>query len=119
MTRRGVSMRLLALFALAAFTGSAIAQHGASASNMTLLGHDELQGRSAYPPIIHRQGGRWIAYVRHHGGKTMNALTGRAADKGTSSVEVTDPPAPRFLAHIPAEPGQAESGGAQLVRACN
>ena len=70
-------MRLLAFFALAVFAGSAIAQHGASASNMALVGHDDLQARSAYQPVIHQQGGRWIAYVGHHGGKAMNPLTGQ------------------------------------------
>ena len=112
-------MKALALLALAVFVQSASAQHGASASNMTLLGHEPLQARSAYQPVIHNQGGRWIAYIGHHGGKTMNALTGREEDNGTSIVEVTDPRKPRYIAHIPGEPGQAESGGAQMVRACN
>ena len=86
---------------------------------MTLVGHEELQGRSAYQPILHQQGGRWIAYVGHHGGKAMNPLTGRQEDNGTSIVDVTDPRAPRYLAHIPGEPGDGEAGGAQMVRACN
>ena len=112
-------MRLLAVFVFAVFTGPAVAQHGASASNMTLVGHEELQGRSAYQPILHQQGGRWIAYVGHHGGKAMNPLTGREEDNGTSIVDVTDPKAPRYLAHIPGEAGEGEAGGAQMVRACN
>jgi len=112
-------MRLLAFFVLAVFAGSAFAQHGASASNMTLVAHEELQGRSAYQPILHQQGGRWIAYVGHHGGKAMNPLTGQQEDNGTSIVDVTDPKAPRYLAHIPGEPGEGEAGGAQMVRACN
>jgi hypothetical protein len=112
-------MKAFALVALAFFVQSAAAQHGASASNMTLLGHEPLQARSAYQPVIHNQGGRWIAYIGHHGGKTVNALTGREEDNGTSIVDVTDPKAPRYIAHIPGEPGQGESGGAQMVRACN
>jgi len=32
---------------------------------------------------------------------------------------VTDPRAPRYLAHIPGEEGLAESGGAQMVRVCS
>ncbi|HWI99311.1 MAG TPA: hypothetical protein VNU96_09875, partial [Burkholderiales bacterium] len=112
-------MKAFALIALAFFVQSAAAQHGASASNMTLVGHEELQGRSAYQPILHQQGGRWIAYVGHHGGKAMNPLTGRQEDNGTSIVDVTDPRAPRYLAHIPGEPGEGEAGGAQMVRACN
>jgi hypothetical protein len=112
-------MKALALVASVFFVQSAAAQHGASASNMTLLGHEPLQARSAYQPVIHNQGGRWIAYIGHHGGKAMNALTGREEDNGTSIVDVTDPRAPRYVAHIPGEPGQAESGGAQMVRVCN
>jgi len=34
------------------------AQHAASSSNMALLGHHDLQGRSAYQPVIHEQNGR-------------------------------------------------------------
>jgi len=112
-------MRLLVFFAFALLTATAGAQHGSSASNMALLSHDELQGRSAYQPVIHNQGGRWIAYVGHHGGKTLNTLTGREEDNGTSIVDVTDPRAPRYIAHIPGEPGSGESGGAQMVRVCD
>jgi hypothetical protein len=105
--------------ALSLCCGAAWAQHPASASNMALLGHQDLQARSAYQPVIHEQNGRWIAYVGHHGGRAVNSLTGREEDSGTSIVEVTDPRRPRYLAHIPGEPGQAESGGAQMVRICN
>lgn len=35
--------------------------HGAEAHDMELVGHDDLQGRSAYQPTIHLQRGRWIA----------------------------------------------------------
>jgi len=95
------------------------AQHGSSAQNMVLLGHDDLQGRSAYQPLVRENKGRWIAYVGHHGGKALNPLTGRQEDSGTSIVDVTDPRKPRYLAHVPGEPGQAEQGGAQMVRVCN
>ncbi len=107
------------LATLVAFTSPGHAQHAASASNMVLLGHDDLQGRSAYQPVIHEQNGRWIAYVGHHGGRAVNSLTGREDDSGTSIVDVTDPRKPRYLAHIPGEPGQAETGGAQMARVCS
>jgi len=97
----------------------AVAQHGSSAQNMALLAHQDLQGRSAYQPVVKESRGRWIAYVGHHGGKTLNSLTGREEDNGTSIIDVTDPRKPRYLAHIPGEPGQAEQGGAQMVRVCN
>src|SRR5882672_7050917 len=101
-----------------AFAG-AWAQHGSSAQNMTLLGHQDLQARSAYQPLVRENHGRWIAYVGHHGGKTMNPLIGREEDNGTSIVDVTDPRKARLVAHIPGEPGQGETGGAQMVRVCN
>ena len=48
--------------------GSASAQDKPEAFNMRLVGYSDLQGRSAYQPVIHQQFGRWIAYVGHHGG---------------------------------------------------
>ena len=88
-------------------------------SNMDLLGSHDLQARSAYQPLVHKQGERWIAYIGHHGGKSVNPLTGASEDNGTSIVDVTDPRQPKMLAHIPGEPGQGETGGAQMVRVCN
>jgi len=87
--------------------------------DMELVGYHDLQGRSAYQPIIHKQGNRWIAYVGHHGDNILNPLTGKKEDNGTSILDVTDPKQPKYLAHIPGEPGLAEAGGAQMVRACN
>jgi len=93
--------------------------HGADARDMELVGHDDLQGRSAYQPTIHKQGGRFIAYVGHHGGKARNPLTGAEEENGTSIVDVTDPARPRYLAHIPGAPGGSEQGGAQMARVCD
>ena len=112
-------MRIFAVLIAALLAAPAHAQHGSSASNMALLGSDDLQARSAYQPVVHSQGGRWIAYVGHHGGRTLNPLSGRQEDNGTSIVDVSDPRAPRYLAHIPGEPGSGETGGAQMVRLCN
>jgi hypothetical protein len=113
-------MRKLLFAAVSVFSfASAWAQHGSSASNMSLLGHQDLQARSAYQPVVHQQGARWIAYVGHHGGKTPNPLTGRDEDNGTSIIDVTDPRKPRYLTHIPGVPGESEVGGAQMVRLCN
>src|SRR5258708_1110565 len=112
--------RVAAAAACIALSGTAAwAEHPSSASNMTLLGHQDLQARSAYQPLVHQQGSRWIAYVGHHGGRTLNPVSGREEDSGTSLVDVTDPRAPRYLAHIPGEPGQGETGGAQMVRVCD
>ena len=87
--------------------------------NMRLVGADDLQARSAYQPVVHHQGARWIAYVGHHGGKRMNPLTGQEELNGTSIVDVTDPKQPRYLHHIPGAEGEAEAGGAAMVRVCD
>jgi hypothetical protein len=94
------------------------------ASNMRLVGWNDLQGRSAYQPTIHHQGDHWIAYVGHHGGTDavpdpVNPLTGKAEPNGTSIVDVTDPAHPKYLHHIPGQPGKYEGGGAQMVRVCD
>src|SRR5262245_40502693 len=92
----------------------------AEARNMQLVGFNDLQNRSAYTPELHAQGGRWIAYIGHHGGKPkLNPLTGAMEFNGTSVVDVTDPRNPKYLAHIPGQEGGPESGGAQMVRLCN
>ena len=104
----------------AAATALAAAQEQtqAEASNMALAGYSDLQGRSAYQPVIQQQDGRWIAYIGHHGGAALNPLTGRREANGTSVVDVTDPASPRMLHHIPGASGQGESGGAQMARIC-
>ena len=94
------------------------------AKNMRLVGYSDLHGRSAYQPTIHQQGGRYIAYVGHHGGtpdvpQPINWLTGQAEYNGTSIVDVTDPSEPKYLAHIPGLKGNYEEGGAQMVRVCD
>ena len=68
----------------------ALAQNKAEKRNMELVGYNDLQGRSAYQPTIHKQGNRWIAYVGHHGDNIVNPLTGKKEDNGTSIVDVTD-----------------------------
>jgi hypothetical protein len=93
------------------------------AKDMALVGWSDLQARSAYQPLVREQNGRWILYVGHHGGtegvpKPANPLTDQAEFNGTSVLDVTDPRAPRYLAHIPGEGGLGESGGAQMVRVC-
>jgi hypothetical protein len=91
-----------------------------SAWNTELAGHDDLQGRSAYQPLIINQNGRHIAFVGHHTGSALNPLTGQVEPNGTSIVDVTDVAHPKYLAHIPgsAEGGE-EGGGAQMVRVCS
>jgi len=121
---RRLSVVLLCLVMTSFAAGPASAQapargHGAEARDMELVGHDDLQGRSAYQPTIHQQRGRFIAYVGHHGGRARNPLTGADEDHGTSIVDVTDPARPRYLAHIPGIAGAGEQGGAQMARVCD
>src|SRR5205809_6851365 len=122
--RRRLSLILLGLVLVPLATGPAPSQtaargHGAEAHDMELVGHDDLQGRSAYQPTIHQQRGRFVAYVGHHGGRAPNPLTGADEDNGTSIVDVTDPARPRYLTHIPGMPGGPEQGGAQMARGCD
>jgi len=96
-------------------------QKKARASNMDLVGYNDLQNRSAYQPIVQKQGDRWIAYIGHHGGEALNPLTGKTEPNGTSIVDVTNPKQPKYLFHIPGEPKnrEGEAGGASMVRVCS
>src|SRR3954466_8526737 len=112
-----------ALLAAPAFAQAPKVGDPPEASNMRLVGFNDLQARSAYQPIIQKQGGRFIAYVGHHGGresvpKPFNPLARQAEFNGTSIIDVTDPKQPRYLVHVPAQEGLGEQGGAQMVRAC-
>jgi hypothetical protein len=98
----------------------------AESKNMKLVGLNDLQARSAYQPIVHEQGGRFIAYIGHHGGEAPNPLNIDPITKkpvveknGTSVVDVTNPRRPVYLKHIPGPSGEGEAGGAQMVRACS
>lgn len=118
---------LLAVACLAVLS-SAVAQdglgggHGAESRNMRLLGHSDLQGRSAFQVVIVQQGPRWIAYVGTHGGGAVNPLTGREEGNGTVVLDVTDPRHPRIVHHIPTASTVAREGGegtgSQMVQVC-
>ena len=101
---------------------TAQAQKAADSKDMKLLGYNDLQARSAYQPTIEKQGDRYIAYIGHHGGESMNPLTGKVEPNGTSILDVTNPGNPKLLVHIPGEPQDpkkpGESGGAQMARVC-
>ena len=117
---RWILLSFAALLVVAA-AGPAAAQsagtgHGEESFNARLVGANDLQGRSAYQPLPVRQGERRIAYVGHHAGEALNPLTGAIEANGTSVVDVTDPAAPVYLAHIPATGG---TSGAQMVQVCD
>ena len=95
------------------------------AKNMRLVGYNDLQARSAYQPVIHQQGDRYIAYVGHHGGtarvpKPVNPLTRQAEFNGTSIIDVTDPKQPEISRAYPGRRGAGRAGrradGADLRR---
>jgi len=109
--------RILTPVILAAGCAAALAQapDPTERRNMELVAYHDLQGRSAYQPLVHAQGGRWIAYIGLHGGHLPNALSGKTEPNGTAILDVTDPRQPKMLAHIPGAPG----AGAQMVRVCD
>jgi hypothetical protein len=118
----GLLLILLLLPACAQITADSRVASGrsAKAKDMALVGYDDLQNRSAYHPVIHHQGDRFVAYIGHHGGSALNPLTGKVEPNGTSIVDVTDPRKPKYLAHVPGSPeGAGETGGAQMVRVCD
>jgi hypothetical protein len=108
-----------AALAVALAAAAKAQQPTAEKRDMELVGYHDLQQRSAYQPVVHRQGARWIAYIGHHGDSKLNPLTGRQENNGTSILDVSDPKRPTYLAHIPGDAGAGEGGGAQMVRLCN
>src|SRR6266851_1528382 len=121
---RGAAVVMALLMGGPALAGSQKIGDPPEASNMRLVGLNDLQGRSAYQPTIHKQGDRYIAYIGHHGGtdqipKPVNPLTGQSEFNGTSIVDVTDPAHPVYLRHLPGQEGTYEAGGAQMTRVCD
>ncbi len=117
--RRAAAALSIAIVATSAAVAAPAAESRAESRNMQLVGYSELQARGAYQPVIQKQGERWIAYVGHLGDNKINPLNGKMEDNGTSIVDVTDVKNPKYLTHIPGEPGKAEQGGAQMVRICS
>jgi hypothetical protein len=120
----GVAVLVMSFFSLPEGHAQQLIGAPPEASNMKLVGTNDLQARSAYQPTIHHQSDRWIAYIGHHGGTDtipdpVNPLTGKAEPHGNSIVDVTDPARPKYLHHIPGQEGKYESGGAQMVRVCD
>ena len=89
----------------------------ATAVNLELVGQHDLQARSAYQPVVHAYGERRILFVGHHAGEAPNPATGAIEKNGLSLLDVTDPAAPKYLAHVP--PTGAEASGTQHVQVCD
>jgi len=92
-----------------------------SAWNTELAGHSDLQGRSAYQPIIINENGRGDRLRRsphRQNGRTRSPVSSKATELRLSMSPT--PRKPKYLAHIPgpAEGGE-EAGGAQMVRVCS
>ena len=90
--------KLIAVFILSSIFAACAQMAGQSTSglapeakDMALVGFNDLQSRSAYQPVIHRQADRFIAYIGHHGGSALHPLTGRTEANGTSIIDVSDP----------------------------
>jgi hypothetical protein len=120
------SVVLVFSFTVALLTFNVSSARAAESLNIELVGTNDLQARSAYQPIVQRQGNRWIAYIGHHALGTnpvtgaplpsFNPLTGTNQPNGVSIVDVTNPAAPVYLHHLPV--GTTGNGGAQMVRVC-
>jgi hypothetical protein len=99
--------------------------HGSESYNVRLVGHESLDGRSAYQPVtaFNPIRDQWYTYVGEHAGEAVNRLTGELEPNGTSIVRVTNPRRPRLVKHIPANGVDPETGEpqnqAQMVRICN
>jgi hypothetical protein len=78
-----------------------------ASSNMTLLGHQDLQGAAPTSRWSRRQGPLDRLH-RPSRRQDRERAHRKREDSGTSIVDVTDPRKPRYLAHIPGEPGQGE-----------
>ena len=66
---------------------------------------------------MHTYGERRILFVGHHAGEAPNPATGAIEKNGLSLLDVTDPAAPKYLAHVP--PTGAEASGTQHVQVCD
>jgi len=119
-TNHRASLQFLFAIALGTTLTVAGAQQsatGTESSNMRLVGQHDLQGRSAYQPVVHRYGDRWILFVGQHAGEALNPASGRVERNGVSILDVTDPAAPVLLHHLP--PTGEQANGTQHVQVCD
>ncbi|HEX9724127.1 MAG TPA: hypothetical protein VGC53_07570 [Vicinamibacteria bacterium] len=82
---------------------------GGEASNMRLVGYNDLQGRESLEVHVRSNdaNGSW-AYVGHSNNywgeeMHMNSITGKMEHNGTSILDVSDPANPKLVWHIPNE----------------
>ena len=95
----------------------------AEAKDMSLVGYNDLQARSAYQPVIHHQGNRYHCIHRSSrrlGPKSFDRQ-GRSP-MGPSLVDVTDPRNPRYsrsYSRLRLQGSEEKREGAQMVRVCD
>lgn len=120
--RRSVTRRLagaIVALGLVAFSMAALAAQPVS-HNMRLIGHTDLNGRTAYQPTLHTINGRVYLFVGHFAGAIPVGLPNAGlVNGGTSIVDVTDPDTPKFVKFIPSDFHPPSTGGSQMVRVCN
>lgn len=101
-------------FPILLFVGAVLAApaetEGAEASNIRLVGYNDLQGRPALQVTLRGN----YAYIGHHQGTARNPMTGLVEPNGTTILDVSDPANPRIIMHIPGRKG-AESRAVQVV----
>jgi hypothetical protein len=102
-----VSLREPASNAVAAQRNTAADPVAESASNVRLVGYNDLQGRTALVTTTKSDpaNGNWV-YIGHHdafhdGKPVLNPLTGKMEFNGTSILDITDPAKPKYVWHIP------------------
>ncbi|MCA1586794.1 MAG: hypothetical protein LC791_19150 [Acidobacteria bacterium] len=86
------------------------------AQNVRLVGHNDLQGRTALVVTTKSDpaNGNWV-YVGHHDSfrdekPLSNPITGKMEFNGTSILETSDPSKPRLVWHIPNETNRNSRG---------
>src|SRR3989441_10254149 len=86
------------------------------ASNVRLVGFNDLQGREALVVTTKSDAanGSWV-YVGHHDSywdnkPKMNPITGKMEWNGTSILDVADPAKPKYVWHIPNEANRNSRG---------
>jgi hypothetical protein len=86
------------------------------ASNVRLVGYNDLQGRESLVVTTKSDpaNGSWV-YVGHHESywdnkPKMNPITGKMEWNGTSILDVADPAKPKYVWHIPNEANRNSRG---------
>jgi hypothetical protein len=115
-----MSLRESASNAVAAQRNTAADPVAESASNVRLVGYNDLQGRTALVTTTKSDpaNGNWV-YIGHHDAfhddkPILNPITGKMEFNGTSILDITDPAKPKYVWHIP-NPTNRNSRSASVV----